>query len=140
MRHRIAHVGWNQVVGMFRVYRNYAEHIHVLVQNNDLLLSLYDLQWKETGDGEARYAGRQAQSRWIVDAAFVERLENFFRGPGLVRRGGVYNLLRRGTRRSIGITARAAHTQSGIRFVPTSAPRAAALPDTCEVGFSVRHA
>src|ERR1700734_3548014 len=113
---------------MFCVQRNNAEDIHVLVENDHLLGSLDDLNRKQARDGQPRNARRQAQSRWIVYAALVIRLQNFLRGPWLVRRGRVYHLLRPRTRWRRWIATRAADAEPRISFVPTSAARAAALP------------
>ena len=47
VRDGIPHVAREDIVGMFRVQRNDAEDVHVLVQDDDLRRGLDELLWEE---------------------------------------------------------------------------------------------
>src|SRR4030095_8988342 len=82
---RIAHVTGNDVVGMFRVQRNHAENVHVFVEHDDLRGRLDNLLWEETQHHSPRQTCWQTLRRGVINASSVKGLQNFLRGPWLIR-------------------------------------------------------
>ena len=72
MSYRVAHVAGEQIVRMFSIQRDHAEHIHVLIEDDDFFRRLNDLLRKESEHYGSRYTRRQATRCWIVDSSAIE--------------------------------------------------------------------
>src|SRR5262245_9287258 len=127
---RIPQVARYQIVWMFRVQRDDAEDIHVLIKHDDLRGSLDDLLREQTQHYSAWNTGGQALPGGIIDASSVVGLQNFLRGPRLVRRSFSSRrpVVGRESHSRLRVASTAAHSHTAVRLFPRAARCTASLP------------
>ena len=127
MTDRVSQVAGVQIVWMLLVQRDEAEHVPRFDQDHNQFGRLNELVRIERACPEVQF--RNTAGDWIIDVAPVVGFQNFFRGPGLVRR-----IRPAPDGRAPGFW----YTNSLVGLRPGANPVAARLPYSGEIRLSIR--